>query len=160
MDTAKRLERLSVQIETWTLGYGCWYRCFRCARHGHAFSSGPDFNEIVDRACCDRDAEPVLQCGGSLLVGPTALPERADQVGVRLQFAGGRLGVGLCEEVGDFLFEAHIDERVSTYQPIRAPSASGSMKFDCIRGRLSWKFGYARTRPNLLLRRSRAFEPI
>ena len=58
----------------------------------------PDFDEIVDGAGCRLDSEIILQCFGDSVVGPTFLPECADQFDVRFQFALGWLRIGCGKE--------------------------------------------------------------
>jgi conjugative relaxase-like TrwC/TraI family protein len=73
----------------------------------HAFSPRADFDESVNRAQRSCHAEFVAERLCDLLVCPAALPKRAYNLGIGLQFAGRRARFAFCEEVRDSLIEAH-----------------------------------------------------
>lgn len=86
------------------------------------------------------DSELVAQGAGDFEVGPPPLPQRADQIGVRLELASGRFAVGAGEKRYDFLVEAHTVAAASTTGLYRSQIGSfrgglqrnGGPAFECL----------------------------
>lgn len=78
------------------------------------------FYERVDRARSGADAEFVAQCDRDLCVCPAALPQRANEFVIRLEFAWRRSLFSAREKVCDFYVGAHTDGAASTFDGIRA----------------------------------------
>jgi hypothetical protein len=107
----------------------------------------------MDAAGGHTEVESLAQGGGNLDKRPAALPQAADQPGVRFKFTGGRVGLSLREERGDFVFKAHAHAGSSTSERIRA-------RFEGIRGYFSgWAVGH-RTGLKIIEWRAMAFEAI
>lgn len=68
---------------------------------------GPHLHEAMHRAGCSRDLEALAERGADLGVGPSFLPEGANQHLVRFQFATPGAGLGFGGEGGDLLVKVH-----------------------------------------------------
>jgi hypothetical protein len=82
-----------------------------------------DSDKIVHRAASGGHTKLIAKHGGDLSVSPPPFAQAGDKVGVGLQPAARRLGVGFGEEICDLIVKAHARASASTIR--HCPVSSG-----------------------------------
>lgn len=115
MDSAKRLEQLSVEVEAPFLGrWMAQRKSLGLCRQRRWGELAANLQVSPDRFGIHGQTELSSQRLGDNRKRPASLPEGANQRVVRSEFAAGRLCFSFGEKVANFLFEVHTQRVPST----------------------------------------------
>jgi hypothetical protein len=113
----------------------------------------------VNRARTHRNAKALQKRGGDSLERPAPLAQFTEQFRVRLKLASRWPGVGLGDEFGNLVMEAHASGTASTIRPCSALFGEYSVKIDHVRLILGGRPEWTRILPNGIRVRSALFGP-